>query len=125
MQGRESLLFGNSPTCLSMGFQGRRRFLEPTPPLETLEEHFGMFIQNDKHAAPHFISLFFTQCIYDEMLVENLSVFIVGCSKLQEQPYFLPAIAFAATLFTAPLPAALPALSNDFSVNIFSPNSGR
>ena len=40
-----------------VGSRNRRR------PLKPLEEHFGMFIQNDKHAAPHFISLFFTQCI--------------------------------------------------------------
>ena len=29
MRGRKSLLIGNSPTCLSMGFKGQRRFTEP------------------------------------------------------------------------------------------------
>ena len=42
--------------------------MKPTPPFETLKEHFGMFIQNDKHVAPHFMSLFFTQCNKDAVM---------------------------------------------------------
>ena len=32
--------FWYTPTCSSRGFRGRRWFMEPTLPFETLEEHF-------------------------------------------------------------------------------------